>query len=69
MIGDSRRSSDDIGVPTTLKSKQNNNKPPLLSKSFNIVDRVDKNYINEDIDISSSVMYYLFLQDNYFWNH
>ena len=56
MIGDSRRSSDDIGVPTTLKSKQNNNKPPLLSKSFNIVDRVDKNSVNEDIDISSSVM-------------
>ena len=53
MIEDSRRSSDDIGVPTTLKSKANNNKVPLISKSFN---RIDKNSVNDDIDLSSSVM-------------
>ena len=56
IIGDSRRSSDDIGVPLTLKQKPNNKKPPMLSKSFNRVDRIEKNSVNEDIDISSSVM-------------
>lgn len=53
----SRRSSEDIGVPTTINTKENKMIPPIISKSLHRINEVNE-YIkdqNDDILLSKSL--------------
>ena len=50
----SRKSSEDIGVPTTINSKENKMVPPLISKSLHRINEYNKEQ-NDDILLSKSV--------------
>ena len=58
----SRKSSEDIGVPTTINSKENKMVPPLISKSLHRINEYNKEQ-NDDILLSKS------LTNNYNYNN
>ncbi len=55
----SRKSTEEIGVPTTINSKSNKLIPPIISQSVNRMNEYNRS-LNEDIVLSKSV-----INDNY----
>ena len=55
IMNNSRKSSEDIGVPTTIKSKNNKIIPPLISKSLHRLNEYKKS-LNDDIILSKSAI-------------
>ena len=55
IMNNSRKSSEDIGVPTTIKSKNNKNIPPLISKSLHRMNEYKKS-LNDDNVLSKSAI-------------
>ena len=56
IMDNSRRSSDDIGVPTTIKLKSNKLIPPLISKSVHRSNEFFKSGKDDEFNISNSAI-------------
>ena len=60
----SRKSSDDLGVPTTINSKENKLIPPLISKSLHGYNEYNKNQIDEALLSKSAINNYNYVNNS-----
>ena len=54
-MNNSRKRSEDIGIPTIIKSKNNKIIPPLISKMLNRMNE-NKKSLNDEIVLSKSAI-------------
>ena len=55
IMNNSRKRSEDIGIPTIIKSKNNKIIPPLISKMLNRMNE-NKKSLNDEIVLSKSAI-------------